>query len=46
MLAVIAEYWGQEPDRFDVMASSHREDAKVQNPKELPLGIVYLCAPA
>lgn len=40
LLAVVAEYWGQEPDRFDVVAVASR-DANIQNPKELPLGYTY-----
>jgi hypothetical protein len=40
LLLVVAEYWGEEPDRFDVIAVA-LEEAKIENPKELPLGVTY-----
>jgi len=40
LLAVIGEYWGEEPDRYDVLAVAVR-DGNVKNPKELPLGYAY-----
>lgn len=36
----IAEYWGEEPDRFDVLAAAV-EDAGVKSARELPLGYTY-----
>lgn len=39
----IAEYWGEEPDRFDVLQVA-AEAGNVKNPKELPLGYAYATA--
>ncbi|WP_232470218.1 MULTISPECIES: DUF2333 family protein [Methylococcus] len=36
----IAEYWGEEPEEFDVLASAI-QDAGVKNSRELPLGYTY-----
>jgi hypothetical protein len=36
----IAEYWGEEPDRFDVIATASK-DGKVKDAKQLPLGYTY-----
>jgi len=36
----IAEYWGEEPDRFDVVATAAKE-GKVKDAKQLPLGYTY-----
>jgi hypothetical protein len=36
----IAEYWGEEPDRFDVLAVANKA-ANVKDPKLLPLGYAY-----
>lgn len=36
----IAEYWGEEPDRFDVVAMAAK-DGKVKDAKALPLGYTY-----
>lgn len=40
LMLVVAEYWGEEPDRFDVVAVAS-SDADAQNPKEMPLGFTY-----
>jgi len=36
----IAEYWGEEPERFDVLAVANQQ-AKVKDPKQLPIGYAY-----
>jgi hypothetical protein len=36
----IAEYWGEEPDRFDVQGIAVKE-ANVKDPKQLPIGYTY-----
>jgi hypothetical protein len=36
----IAEYWGEEPDRFDVVATAAKE-GKVKDAKQLPIGYTY-----
>ncbi len=43
LLFGIAEYWGDEEERFDVIQVSLK-DAGVENPKDLPLGYVYSSA--
>jgi len=43
LLFGIAEYWGDEMERFDVIEVSIK-DAGVEKPKELPLGYAYASA--
>ncbi|WP_082053855.1 DUF2333 family protein [Methyloterricola oryzae] len=43
LLGILTEYWGQEPDRFDVQKAA-MEAAGVENVKELPLGYAYATA--
>jgi hypothetical protein len=40
VLLAIAEYWGEEPEGFDVLAAAIH-DAGVKNSRELPLGYTY-----
>jgi hypothetical protein len=40
LVAGIAEYWGDEAPRFDVIKVA-MEDAHVEKPKEMPLGYAY-----
>jgi len=43
LLLAIAEYWGNEEPPFDVLKVA-MEDAKTENPKDLPLGYAYATA--
>jgi hypothetical protein len=43
LLFAVAEYWGDEMDRFDVLQVAMK-DAGVENPKELPIGYAYASA--
>src|SRR5690606_30770456 len=36
----IAEYWGEEPEEFDVLGTAVKE-ANVKDPKQLPIGFTY-----
>jgi hypothetical protein len=40
VFAVVAEYWGQEPDKFDFKAVALQQ-AAVSDPSELPIGYAY-----
>ncbi|QSA96730.1 DUF2333 family protein [Methylococcus sp. EFPC2] len=43
LFVAISEYWSREPPRLDVLETAV-EEAKVQDPKELPLGYTYATA--
>ncbi|MBS1212391.1 MAG: hypothetical protein H6R26_1007 [Proteobacteria bacterium] len=43
LIGVLAEYWSEEPDRFDVQKTA-MEAAGVETVKELPLGYAYATA--
>ena len=43
LLFAIAEYWGDEEPRFDVLQVA-MQDAGLENPKDMPLGYAYASA--